>query len=360
MAKVKFQLFNCAEYLYTDAAGIVHNICQTIKYIFTPAYPKKAGTEAKVVRKSPHVKKPATRGKGSKAKPSIRRRRDPKHGKDSQPGKINQSGQRECYQQCADRWNEMPDVDPDCGTCPQTTSKAHVWAAKLEQGVMCSYFDLYMACCLSFCVMICITGPDGIEVCGGTIPPDDNCWPIVSPCKDSELSIAYTTQQMCFNGSQALQAYDSVLGLDICCCPTGDFSWEIVSGDGMLEPDSGPSTVYTAPDNNTYCTGNPKIRVTDCCGRTAEVTLAVSNCSLQQAAITCCTQLIGTLHINCRNIQMCDGSWLWSDFLPEECGACEYGGHGIAQSCEFAGYPPIDDLRTPEMIAAGCCPSLLL
>lgn len=337
MAKVKDQVYDGSGEAYIDAAGDIHFFGEFYRQTLTDSYPLPSLNPVGVVRKSPRVRRDQAKGKGT-----------PK-----------QSPWRECFQQCADRWNEMPLEDPDCGTCPQTTSRARVWAAKQAQGVMCSYWDLYMACCLSYCTQISITGPGGITFKGGTIPPDDNCWPVPSPCKDSELSIAYTTSQMCNNGAQVLQAYDSVLGLDICCCPTGEFSWEIVSGDGALEPDSGPSIIYTAPDGNPNCDGNPTIRVTDCCGRTAEVTLAVSNCNLLPAALTCCNIHIETFDYLCRKYIMCDGS-LSTDEDNPQCAPCEYHGQTQAHHCEFFGYPPMEDVRTEEVKAMGCCPFQLL
>ena len=267
----------------------------------------------------------------------------------------------------------MPDKDPEIGVCPEETSKARVWAAKLAQGVMCSYFDLYMACCLSFCTTIAVTGPGGQGYTGGTIPANENCWPNPSPCKDSTLSINYTSQQMGVNDSQALVSHDSAFGDEVPCCPTGDLSWEITEGAGELDMDSGQSVNYTAPEDNPDCANNPTIKVTDCCGREATLKLAVNASSGIASRNDVPTSLF---HVNCDRDIYCTGTVMWCDKNKYDCNgvivettpdvSCMLDCDGIhdpldhcqttAPDCEIA----FVDLRTPEQKAAGCCPAQLL
>jgi hypothetical protein len=84
-------------------------------------------------------------------------------------------------------------------------------------------------------------------------------------CEDAkELSILYTSLLMSCGGQQTFTP-------DGGC---GPYKFSVTSGGGTIDEDTG---VYTAPATNVNCTDNPTITVTDCCGITASVSLAV-NC----------------------------------------------------------------------------------
>ena len=212
MAKVKDQVYDGSEESYTDADGRIHYLGDLIRQTTTYAYPLHSGDIYKVIRKSPRGYKPALQGLGS----------------------DKQLPWRMCFQQCCERWNALPDDCPAIGLCPPRSSKKNVWDAKTAQGVMCSYFDLYLGCCISSCTEISVTGPDGVTFAGGAISADDECWPCPTPCRDSVLSIAYTTAVMGFGESQALHAHDSAFGDAVPCCQAAELEWRIVSGGGTL------------------------------------------------------------------------------------------------------------------------------
>lgn len=87
-------------------------------------------------------------------------------------------------------------------------------------------------------------------------------------CQDAAaLSILYTSLVMSCSGQQTFTVNGG-------CAP---YSWSITSGGGILNTNVGSEVIYTAPATNVDCTSNPTIRVTDCCGTTAQVSLAV-NC----------------------------------------------------------------------------------
>ena len=364
MAKVKNQIYEGSEESYIDADGHPTYFGELIRQTITDAYPLPSLNPVGIVRKSPRSYKPTQQGRGSPA----------------------QAPWRECFQQCTDRWDEMPDVDPAIGPCPEITSKARVWAAKQEQGVMCSYYDLYMAACLSFCTEISVTGPDGTTYKGGTIPSDEGFEPIPSPCKSSDLSVGHTTQQQAPNETQSLHAADSVFGDEVPCCPTGDISWEITEGAGELEPDSGQAVDYTAPETNEDCLNNPTIKVKDCCDREAELKIAINTDESDEVAYS---MDIGECEILCNCTepgwgQMCD-SWagfkrefftcagvhkaeldVWyltntvgtilGDCSPES--MCMYA--QVAWCEEHSGEDLATDLRSDDQLSAGCCPAALL
>jgi hypothetical protein len=337
LARVTNQVYDGSEESYTDADGRIHYLGEFLRQTITDGYPLESADPSEVVRKSPRVLRPTEQGDGS----------------------AKQRPWRDCFKACCTQWDEMPDECPEIGPCPTITSKGNIWDAKQAQGVMCSYFDLFMGCCLSSCTEISVTGPGGVTYTGGVIPEDTNCWPCDSPCKDSVLSIAYTTKQMQINETQELRAHDSVFGDEVPCCPTGDLSWEIISGSGTLEPDSGQVVVYEAPATNVNCLENPTIQLTDCCGRTATLTLAVNAYADVEAGKTCCTVVLGGTSYHCRNIFSCDSSWNYIDDAP--CIGCGIGGGYLGyNSCAFNTYPVLEDTRGDAKIAAGCCPWQLI
>ena len=86
-----------------------------------------------------------------------------------------------------------------------------------------------------------------------------------SPCCEdaNEPSILYTSLLMSCGGQQTFTP-------DGGC---GPYVWSVASGGGTITQDG----VYTAPASNANCTDNPTITVTDCCGGSASIGLAV-NC----------------------------------------------------------------------------------
>jgi hypothetical protein len=84
-------------------------------------------------------------------------------------------------------------------------------------------------------------------------------------CEDATaLSIGYYTLLMSCGGQQ--QTFTPNGG----CSP---YTWAVTSGGGTITQDG----VYTTPDTNPNCTDNPTITLTDCCGNSASIGLAV-NC----------------------------------------------------------------------------------
>ena len=337
MARVVNQVYDGSAESYTDAAGDIHYHGEAIRQAMPDAYPLPSVEAGGVTRRSARGYRPSLQGKGS----------------------PEQLPWRMCFQECSDRWNELPDECPALGPCPTVSSKKNVWDAKQEQGVMCSYYDLYMACCMSYCTTISIEGQDGTAFKGGTIPPDDACWPCESPCKTSTLSIAYTTQQMLVGETQALHAHDSTFGDDVPCCLPEEIEWRLLSGGGFLNPSTGLAVNYIAPDENPECVSNPVIELSDCCGRTATLELAVNSWTTVEAGRTCCTVVLGGVEYSCHNIFNCRGIWQYINDAP--CVGCGIGGGYLGyNSCTFIGSPELDDTRTAEALAGGCCPWQLI
>lgn len=186
-----------------------------------------------------------------------------------------------------------------------------------------------------------------------------------TPCCSgaSALVIGYTSLQMGCGASQDLTVSGG--------CPT--YTWSL-SGGGSLEPDEGSTVTYKAPDTNPGCNNNPTISVTDCCGSTAEVKLAI-NCyvggfAFQDTEQELCGACLyhpevdwwtayvrgwvenfdcGGVFINgCYWNMDCALSYLSIEDCPiTNCGTAGCGG---SVGCGYV------DKRTVEMIEQGCCP----
>lgn len=59
-------------------------------------------------------------------------------------------------------------------------------------------------------------------------------------------------------------------------CPLYD--WRLLFGGGTLVDNGDGTATYTAPSSNPNCADNPTIALTDCCGNSTSITIAV-NCT---------------------------------------------------------------------------------
>ena len=150
-------------------------------------------------------------------------------------GTTEQEKYRTAFQQCTVLWNSLPEECPAIVPDPPPTSKKSVWDAKLEHGVVCSYYDLFLRCCIKFAL-----ANDGAM-------PTDECFPCESNCDCTDISIGYTTQGMQVNEEQTLTVEG---GVDGCV-----YAWGLVGG-GTLSGEEGDSVVYTAPATNPNCESN--------------------------------------------------------------------------------------------------------
>jgi hypothetical protein len=92
------------------------------------------------------------------------------------------------------------------------------------------------------------------------------------PCCDTiegDVIIYYTSLIMYCNQSQDFSVHGG-------CIP---YTWELTGGGGTLTGASGAglTATYVAPATNPNCANNPTIRVTDCCGNSTQIKLAI-NC----------------------------------------------------------------------------------
>jgi len=212
------------------------------------------------------------------------------------------------------------------------------------------------------------------------ITSDDRCGTSDSiffkSCCDSSpvpLLIGYTSLIMGCGESQTLTASGGC----------GPYSWAVTGGVGSITQDG----VYTAPTTNPNCQ-NPTITVTECCGNSADVKLAV-NCNPPDYAL--CASTLSFSGATCvgtdcnadgsasKIVYFCDGSigveeygsqygwWCYCD-KGANCEPCtpdtilavaqEYTVLMGVGGCPAP--PPywnvVKDLRTQDMKDAGCCP----
>ena len=261
---------------------------------------------------------------------------------------------------------------------PPTSSKESVWAAKLEHGVVCSYYDLFLRCCIKFAL-----ANDGAM-------PTDECFPCVSDCDCTDISIGYTTQGMQVNEEQTLTVEG---GVDGCV-----YAWAITSGGGELSAGTGTSVIYTAPASNPNCDENATISLSvegNICDTLQIAISAYSSAayayeivSLDAEPSKCCSyapfscgpspphyppcpavQYCGPKTEYTCKIYGCTGDMLrWCgsyfchmtiphDNYPGSIGCYTYAGN---QRCGYGKGWGTYDLRSDAKKAGGCCPAALL
>ena len=219
MAKVKGQNIPVREHAYKDADGVDHYFGEFYRDILGEGYLYGGDPAFDIVAKTRRGERPTEKGMSTPDQHPI----------------------RQAFFDCVAKWNSMPLKCPEVIPEPALPSKESVWDAKGEHGVPCSYYDLWMRCCIKFALAH-----------GGAMPTDD-CFPCESLCSCEGISIGYTTQGMSISEEQTLTA----IGASDGCT----YNWEIVSGGGSLSSNEGGAVLYTAPSTNPFCNLNATIKL---------------------------------------------------------------------------------------------------
>jgi len=296
MAKTKGSNPPLRELIYEDAAGEQHFFGEFFRMIFREGSISQRDPEIDITGQSQRGLRPTQQGEGT----------------------GDQKANRQAFSNCALLWNSLPEKCPVPLPDPPPTSLESVYQAKLDLGVVCSYYDLFMRCCMDFALAH-----------GGAMPTNE-CFPCEEECDCEGISIGYTTQGMQVDEEQNL----SVIGDQEGCT----YNWSL-SGGGSLSSPTGTHVIYIAPSENPNCDEN------------ATITLSVEGitCDTLEIAVN---ENVGAEHAY--------GLWTgaiyqqWFFFKWYYCDVTQAGGGSWETT------PEMKDVRTEEMIAAGCCPEELL
>ena len=337
MARVKNQVLFEDEESYTDEDGQVYYNGVSYRQGATEAYPGYLGAEYGTVRKSPRASRPPHRGRGSRL----------------------QAPWRDCFAQCADRWNALPDACGDDPVCNPSSSTESVLSAKADAGVSCSAFDLYMRCCLGQCVTIEISAPGGATYSGGALPDGESCF----PCNSDFSAYSIASPSPIIGASESVQ-----LSIDPPLPAETDFYISLASGGGSLSP----SFVYTAPPQNTDCSLSPIFDLFICGNLISSFSLAVStapagtpayrlrgNCIVLRAGGFCrCVCGWSSIDEYRYSLFDCDGNFIAYSSLETsyDMGPCAADDYPYPTACDCDGLLLVQDARSADAIRLGCCP----
>ena len=341
MAKVTEYNPPDAEWLYTDADGVDHFQGELWRMIAGGAYPEDPAGDLDIIGASGRGARVSQQGDGSAAQKEIR---DP-------------------FRECTELWNSLPAECPSTPTDPPATSKLGVWEAKQEHGVVCSYYDLFLRCCMQFALSH-----------DGSMPQGD-CFPCDDLCICAGITIGFTTQQMAIDEEQTLYALGAIDG----CA----YLWQITSGGGSLSAETGSCVVYTAPGSNAGCENNATITLSTNEGICDTLKIAVNAVAVPYAAyrlvdyMTCqwsgpsyahkCGAVMDDMHCDGTFFSGCSSSVIVSNSdpdydCPEICSDSDKAIVMCGQSytLQFLYNNTYIDQRSEAQIAAGCCPAALL
>ena len=193
------------------------------------------------------------------------------------------------------------------------------------------------------------------------------------------LGINYSSLQMSCGQQQDLAASGGC----------GPYSWAVTSG--SLSASTGNSVTYTAPATNPNCEDNPTITVTDCCGSTAQIQLAVNCYAGNDPALGLVAMVVHFCRVctdcscGCCSISLHNQEWNCAGVIVVDCSsgpsACTVGDYNT--DCDNACFPAgaackgltcnsaqcgcikqnpacpcntLIDGRTADMKTQGCCP----
>ncbi len=262
----------------------------------------------------------------------------------------NQTAIRALFRKAANLWTTLTPTAKDC------------WCIRARAaGAKCGCFDFFMRSLLTTFISTGSFDSATLLCC---------LTPVIN----------YTTQQMTLSQTQSLSVTPD---------PFAPYTWQIISGGGSLSKTTGTAVIYTAPSSNPNCGLNPTIKVTNICKKTNTLKIAINavqglaiwsnefNGTYPNAAPGCAGTVWRGRRINCDgtygpDIGICSacncvptGQCIQdptcsSPIIQKTC--CVYANNcwgwlhnhptcGTCPCCEAYG-----DVRTPALIAAGCCP----
>lgn len=154
-------------------------------------------------------------------------------------GTPNQQPQREKFRACVEKWRTLPLNCAAAEPCYTGPTKESINTAREGYGLICSYYDLFMKCCL-----------DKLKDADAPYNADaaNSCFPdICTSCPDT-AEIIYTTLAMNPDEEQSLNPSPIVDG-NGCLF---SYTWDL-TGVGELVLTSPLGVIYKAPSSNPGC-----------------------------------------------------------------------------------------------------------
>lgn len=190
----------------------------------------------------------------------------------------------------------LPSTDGACLPITWQTSGPGTWVAGDEMQTTMLYFRPEDVFSNAVCTDVVATATDR---CGTSDTFTADC------CTTHELGvlyIAYTSLNMAVDQQQTLTAAGG--------CPP--YEWTLVSGGGSIETSGAfnQSCLYTAPSTNPECVYNPTVTVTDCCGDSATIRMAINAYTINSIAYRWCGQEV----LTCECIQWSGGDCILYSF----------------------------------------------
>ncbi len=222
MAKIKGYNPPVKELSYKDADGVLHYLGEYIRDILSDPFIDPRDPESDIAGASRRGDRPTQQGWGTKE----------------------QERHRKNFLNCTILWNSLPELCPDPVGDPPSVSKESVWLAKLEYGVVCSYYDLFLRCCIKYAQEHDDAMPDG------------DCFPCPSDCTpDPEMAWDEETSAKTINREDSVTV--AITGLN------GPFTWSVAGLDftlAALETEGLENLLIAGPD----ACGSATITVTGC------------------------------------------------------------------------------------------------
>lgn len=245
MAKVKGFNPPETEFAYEDADGLLHYFGEFLRMVFGEGSVSPRDPDTDFIGKTRRGRRPTEQGEGT-------------------PDQIRY---REAFKNCATLWNSLPEECPDPLPDPPPTSKESVWGAKTEHGVTCSYYDLFLKCCIDWAI-----SHDGAMPVGDCFPCEVVCTQDPAMAWDYDTSINEVNR-----GGAGLVA---ITGLN------APFTWS-VSGVGFsLAHETTEGVTNTLDADDTAC-GSAMVTVTGCDDRSASGYVRCSTGQWVEKATTC-------------------------------------------------------------------------
>ncbi|KKK84805.1 hypothetical protein LCGC14_2779640 [marine sediment metagenome] len=188
MVKTKGSNPPVRKWIYTSVDGTLHYLGEFWRQMFQAARVDPQDPELDITGLTRGGYRPTQQGWGTEAQEYFRR----------------------LFKNCTALWDLLPENCPEVDPGYDVTSRKSVWDAKLDFGVVCSYYDLFMRCCILFA-----------QTHEGVLPNGD-CFPCPSLC-DPDPAMVWDSDGSDETIVQSGTAVIAVIGIN------APFTW-LVSG----------------------------------------------------------------------------------------------------------------------------------